>query len=160
MIDGVLALEELVGFQLSNRPHRRRADPGVDVVLVADRFPAQDDPLVELALSVGRARVEAIARPVRIAPAAARALRIDYREDDGGAARAFALLRLALRHPARTVAAARAGTPAVGALATAAIRLAHNPGARVQALGGGEAERAATALARLSGRPLPEGEDG
>ncbi len=157
VLDGVLAIEELVGFLLSNQPRRRRMAERPQVVLVADRFPAQDDPLVEFARALDRARVEAVARPSRVSPEASRALRIDYREDDGAAARAIAIARLALRHPLRMIRAARSGEPGIAELAPAAVRLAREPAARLQALGGGEAERIAAALARLSGRPSDGG---
>jgi GT2 family glycosyltransferase len=152
VLDGVLAIEELVGFLLSNQPRRRRAEGAVQVVLVADRFPAQDDPLVEFARALDSARVEAVARPSRMSPEAFRALRIDYREDDGTAVRAVAMARLAVRHPVRLSRGLRSGEPGLPELAPAAVRLARQPSARLQALGGGEAERIAMALARLSGR--------
>ena len=157
MLDGVLALEELVGFLLSNQPRRRQDRAAVNVVLVADRFPAQDDPLVEFARTLEGVRVEAAARPSRVAPDAARALRINYREDDGAAARLGAMARLAIRHPVRTSRVMRSGEPGLTALAPAAIRLARDRGARLQALGGGEAELTASALALLSGRRLGGG---
>ena len=163
VLDGVLAVEELIGFVLSNQPRRRRAGGGVQVVLVVDRFPAQDDPLVEFARTLDGVRIEAASRPSRLSPEAARALRVDYREDDGTAARAVAMARLALRHPLRTTRVVRSGEPGLTGLtgqtgltglAPAAIRLSHDRGARLQALGGGEAQRTAAALARLSGRSL------
>ena len=163
MLDGVLAVEELIGFVLSNQPRRRRAGGGVQVVLVVDRFPAQDDPLVEFARTLDGVRIEAASRPSQLSPEAARALRVDYREDDGTAARAVAMARLALRHPLRITRAVRSGEPGLAGLtgltgltglAPAAIRLSHDRGARLQALGGGEAQRTAAALARLSGHSL------
>ncbi len=157
VLDGVLAVEELIGFLLSNQPRHRRASGVVLVVLVADRFPAQDDPLVEFARTLDGVRIEAASRPSRLAPEAARALRIDYREDDGTAARSLALARLAVRHPVRTTRALRSGEPGLTGLAPAALRLAHDRHARLQALGGGEAERTATALARWSGHSLGDG---
>jgi GT2 family glycosyltransferase len=157
VLDGVLAVEELIGFLLSNQPRRRRASGGVLVVLVADRFPAQDDPLVEFARALDGVRIEAASRPSRLSPEAARALRIDYREDDGTAARVVAMARLAARHPVRTTRALRSGESGLTGLAPAALRLTHDRHARLQALGGGEAERTATALARLSGHSLGEG---
>ncbi len=157
LLDGVLAVEELIGFLLSNQPRRRRASGVVLVVLVADRFPAQDDPLVEFARTLDGVRIEAASRPSRLAPEAARALRIDYREDDGTAARAVALARLGVRHPVRTMRALRSGEPGLAGLAPAALRLTHDRDARLQALGGGEAERTAAALARLSGHSLGGG---
>lgn len=161
VLDGVLALEELVGFLLSNEPRRGRERgrdrTAVRIVLVADRFPAQDDPLVELARTLEGVRVEAAARPSRVAPEAARALRINYREDDGAAARIVAMARLAVRHPVHTWRAVHCGEPGLAALAPAAIRLARDRGVRLQALGAGEAERTASALALLSGRRLGDG---
>ena len=70
------------------------------------------------------------------------------------------MARLALRHPVRTTRVVRSGEPGLTGLtgltglAPAAIRLSHDRGARLQALGGGEAQRTAAALARLSGRSL------
>jgi GT2 family glycosyltransferase len=157
ILDGVLAVEELIGFLLSNQPRRRRARGRVQVVLVADRFPAQDDPLVELARTLDGVRIEATSRPSRLSPGAARALRIDYLEDEGTAARVVATARLALRHPVRISRAVRSGEPGLTRLAPAAIRLAHDGDARLQALGGGEAQRTAAALARLSGRSVGDG---
>ncbi len=51
-MDALLALEELAGFVLSNRPSQgepQTARPvGAPVVFVADRFPSPGDPLIEL----------------------------------------------------------------------------------------------------------------
>ena len=46
-LDALLAVEELAGFALSNRPARSPARAAAEVVLVADRFPVRGDPLVE-----------------------------------------------------------------------------------------------------------------
>ena len=89
-IDRLLAAEELVGFALSNRvdtgPAGAAAAP-VRVVLIADRFPARGDPLVDFAPTgcgrPDRARRRGL-RPVPVQ--AARELEISYREDDGAAA--------------------------------------------------------------------------
>ena len=63
-LDALLGVEELAGFALSNRPRRDGAPAApARVVLVADRFPARDDPLAEFALTLAGARVEAGARP-------------------------------------------------------------------------------------------------
>jgi GT2 family glycosyltransferase len=155
-LDALLGAEELTGFTLSNKPH-----PGgravARVVLVADRFPAQGDPLADFALSLAGARVEATARPEVVARQAARALEIDYREDDGGAARATALLALAARHPlrsARDLVTRGAGAPGLAAIAPAVRRLGHDPSARVHPLGGEDARAVAMRLAALAGRRL------
>lgn len=159
-LDAVLGVEELAGFVLSNHPLGREASFRARVVLVADRFPVPGDPLTDLALAVAGGRVEARARPEAIDRRTARALRIDYREDDGAAARGLALVRLAVRHPVRCARDAISrwardpATPSLSELAPAVLRLAADPGARVHPLGGGEARPVAGRLARLAGRPL------
>ena len=156
-IDALLSVEELAGFALSNRPAAARERSGAGVVLVADRFPAHGDPLIDLARTLAAdARVEASGRPERVEPAVVRALQIDYREDDGAAARARALVGLVARHPLRAgldLVRRRAGEPKLSALAPAVGRLAADPGARVLALGEG-AQATAERLARLAGRRL------
>ena len=54
LLDALLSAEELAGFALSNRPIRTATRTPAQVVLVADRFPARGDPLVEFAQSLGR----------------------------------------------------------------------------------------------------------
>ncbi len=156
-IDALLSLEELAGFALSNRPAAERGEEAVGVVLIADRFPAHGDPLVDLARTLATdARVEAAGRPERVEPAVARALHVDYREDDGAAARVRALVALAARHPCRAgldVMRRRPGEPKLSALAPAVGRLADDPAARVLPLGEG-AQATAERLARLAGRRL------
>jgi GT2 family glycosyltransferase len=157
-LDALLSLDELAGFALSNRPVARiDGRPTAQVVLVADRFPAPGDPLVDLARTLAAgARVEAAARPERVEPSVSRALRVDYREDDGPAARARALAALLARHPLRAgldVVRRRAGEPKLSALAPAVGRLAEDPAARVLPLGEG-ALVTAERLARLAGRRL------
>jgi hypothetical protein len=128
-------------------------------VLVAGRFPARGDPLVEFARTLDRARVEAAARPEVVAVEVARELEIDYREDEGVAARTIALARLATRHPLRCVMDPlhrNPGAPRLSALAPAAVRLLHDPGARVHALGGEDVHATARRLATLSGRRLED----
>lgn len=156
-LDAMLALEELAGFALSNRPAGADGDRGAEVILVADEFPRRGDPLVELASTLGRARVEALARPPVPDVGAARALTVSYLEDEGLAARAAAGLALALSHPlraARDLLTSARGEPSTWALAPAARRLEHAPGARVHALGGGKAEATARRLARLAARSI------
>jgi hypothetical protein len=157
-LDALLAVDELAGFTLSNRPSRDRAPAlPAQAVLVADRFPARGDPLVEFAGALERARVEAVARPDVLATDVARELHIDYREDDGAAARALALLALVVRHPllcARDLWGRGPRGPRLSALAPAARRLERDPSARVQALGGPEAHATARRLAALAGRRL------
>ncbi len=157
-LDALLSAEELAGLALSNRPAGRRRTPA-DVVVVADRFPVRGDPRVELVRALERARVEATARPELPDGALARELQVDYREDDGIAARAGALLALVLLHPLRAGAdlvARRPGEPGLSALAPAVLRLKRDRGARVLALGGEEIRATARRLARLAGRPLDE----
>jgi hypothetical protein len=157
-LDALLSAEELAGLTLSNRPVGRRRS-AADVVVVADRFPVRGDPLVEFVGALEHVRVEAAGRPDWPDPAIARGLHIDYREDDGVAARAGALVALAARHPLRCAAdvvARRRGEPTLPSLAPAALRLVHDRGARVHAVGGDEVRVTARRLARLAGRPLDE----
>lgn len=155
-LDALLSLEELAGLTLSNRPAGPRRRPPAAVVLVADRFPAQGDPLVELAESLDRVRVEALGRPATPDLDAVRRLPIDYLEDDGYLYRAGLTLLLALRHPVRCLADVlrrEPGAPALRNLAPAVRRLERDPAARLQVLGPG-AGALAERLARLSGRSL------
>jgi hypothetical protein len=129
------------------------------VVVVADRFPVQGDPRAEFVRALEHARVEATARPDLPDGGLARELQVDYREDDGIAARAVAVLALAVRHPLRSAAdlvARRAGEPPLSALAPAVLRLRRDRRARVHALGGEEIRATARRIARLAGRPLDE----
>jgi GT2 family glycosyltransferase len=160
-LDTLLAAEELTGLALSNKPEREPAPRRSEVVLVADRFPARADPLVEFALTLNRARVEAVGRPDTVSVDVARELEIDYREDEGAAARMLSLVKLVARHPVRCVIDAvrrRSGEPSLAALAPAAIRLEREAGARVHALGGEEAQATARRLASLTRRRLESGE--
>jgi GT2 family glycosyltransferase len=155
-LDAMLGVEELAGFALSNRP-RREARAPARVVLVADRFPARDDPLADFALTLAGARVEAASRPEALGRRAAQGLSIDYREDDGAGARGLALTRLLTRHPvrcARDLIGRRSGAPTLAALAPAVVRLVRDGDARVHPLGGEDARAVATRLARLAGRRL------
>ena len=161
-IDGLLAGEELLGFALSNRPARAPSGDSspVRVVLVAERFPARADPLVDFAQTLGEARVEAAARPQSVDVRAARALVVDYREDDGAAARVTALASLVLRHPLRSIRdlfGRSAGDPGLAALAPALRRLRADGPVRLHPLGGARPQRTAERLAALSGRPLELG---
>jgi hypothetical protein len=157
-LDALLSADELAGLVLSNRP-AGRARATAAVVFVADRFPARGDPLGEYARALDGARVEAAARPEFPDPSVAGALRIDYREDDGVAARAASLVALVALHPLRAVSdvlSRRPGEPPLSALAPAVRRLAHDGGARVHALGGSETRVTARRIAHLAGRPLDE----
>jgi GT2 family glycosyltransferase len=167
VLDALLGAEELAGLTLSNRPLVGRSSPWLDgdrsaqVVLVANRFPAPGDPLADFARTLERARVEAVARPESVDVNVARALAVDYREDDGAAARIAALARLALLHPLRCVSDVihrRPGEPRLGALAPAAWRLHRDAGARVHPLGGEDGRAAARRLAALTGRPPHDAE--
>jgi hypothetical protein len=156
-LDALLAAEELAGLALSNRPLSGDDAKGpTQVVLVADRFPTPGDPLVDLARTLGGARVEASARPDVVARDP---LTINYREDDGAALRAWALIGLVLRHPLRCLFDAlqrRPGDPTLSALAPAVRRLERDPRARVHALGRDHAHAVARRLARLAGRRLQD----
>jgi hypothetical protein len=160
-LDALLSVDELAGLALSNRPAGRETSRA-EVVVVADRFPVRNDPLAEFARTLEHARVEAAARPESPSPDLAHALRIDYREDDGMATRAAALLALVVRHPLRAaadVAARRDRGPKLSGLAPAVLRLERDGPARVHALGGDEVHATARRLARLAGRPLDEPRD-
>jgi hypothetical protein len=127
--------------------------------MVADRFPTRGDPLVEFVSALERVRVEAAARPALLDGNLARGLEIDYREDDGLAARVGALLALVVRHPVRVAGdllARRPDEPGLSALAPAVVRLQRDRRARVHALGGDDVRTTARRLARLAGRPLDE----
>jgi GT2 family glycosyltransferase len=155
-LDALLGAEELAGLALSNRPHRDGRE-ATRVVLVAEHFPSQGDPLADFALSLAGARVEAAARPVTVAREPARALTIDYREDDGTATRVIATLTLLTRHPLRCAldrSRRHAGDPGLAAIAPAVRRLEHDRGARVHPVGGDGARAVAGRLAALTGRPL------
>ncbi|MBV9004507.1 MAG: glycosyltransferase [Solirubrobacterales bacterium] len=157
-LDALLSAEELAGFTLSNRPSIRRRERS-DVVLIAERFPALGDPLVEFAGTLDGARIEAAARPEALDVQLARSLSIDYREDDGAAARLRSLAALTVRHPfrsARDLTARRRAEPGLAALAPAVRRLQRDAGARVHVLGGPDARATAMRIARLAGRPLEE----
>jgi Glycosyl transferase family group 2 len=157
LLDALLSAEELAGFALSNRPPRSASQPPAQVVLVADRFPARGDPLVEFAQSLGGARVEAAARPESLDAGVTRDLTVAYREDDGFAARLGALGSLALTHPLRCALdrlRRGPGEPKLWAIAPAVRRLHHERDARVLALGGAETRATARRIAKLAGRPL------
>jgi hypothetical protein len=156
-IDTLLAVEELAGLALSNRPDPWRTPSPARVVLVADRFPVRGDPLVDFARTLEGARIEAAARPDAPWVQATRALEIAYREDDGVAVRALSLVRLLVRHPlrcARDLARRQPGGPGLWVLAPPAVRLERGGEARVHAIGGEEVQALARRLAALAGRGL------
>jgi hypothetical protein len=160
-LDALLGVEELAGLALSNRPARTDAGAvSVRVVLVADRFPAQGDPLADLALTLADARVEAASRPEVMEWRAVRELRVSYREDDGAGERLVGVVRLVARHPLRALwdVAVRQGpgAPGLAAIAPAVHRLQRDHGARVLALGTADAHAVAARLARLAGRRLDD----
>ncbi len=160
-LDALLSIEELAGLTLSNRPARGEMErpPTAEVVLVADRFPEQGDPLVELARTLERARVEAAARPEVPDADALHRLEIDYLEDDGTAARAFATVVLALRHPLRCaldLIGRGPREPRLASLAPAVRRVRRGGSTRVLALGGDQAQATTRRIGRLSGRPSGE----
>ncbi len=156
-LDALLGLEELAGLAMSNRPAAHDAGGSSKVVLVAERFPEPGDPLVDFARTLAGARVEAAGRPGVVDRGAAHSLVVSYREDDGLAIRSVALLRLAARHPLRSltdVRARRPGEPPLSALAPAALRLERDSGAHLRALGGARTQATARRLAGLTGRRL------
>jgi hypothetical protein len=128
-------------------------------VLVAERFPALGDPAIELARLLGRARVEAAARPSQPDLAAARQLSVAYREDDGEVERTLAMVGLVVRHPLRCAldGLSRApGQPTLRELAPAIRRLERDRHARVLAPGGGPGGAVAKRMAVLAGRTVDE----
>jgi Glycosyltransferase like family 2 len=156
-LDALLGLEELAGLLLSNRPTGDADQPQPEVVLVAERFPAIGDPLSEFARTLSASRVEATTRPAAVDLATTRKLRINYSEDAGVLAGWLALLRLAARHPVRCVRdliGRDRAQPPLRELATAALRIDHDSGARLRALGGEDAHVLARRLAQVSGRSL------
>jgi hypothetical protein len=156
-LDAMLALEELAGFALSNRPDVPRRDGATEVVLVAEEFPRRGDPLVELAATLRHARIEAGARPQVPDLDAARRLTVNYLEDEGPASRVAAAVAVAAAHPlrvARDMLARESAEPSTWGLAPAVRRLERDPGARVHALGGDAAQATARRLARLAARPV------
>ncbi len=157
-LDALLSADELAGMALSNRP-RGLWRKAAEVVVVADRFPVRGDPLVEFARALEGARIEAAARPESPDPDVVRALGVDYREDDGIAARAAAMVALLVRHPLRSAGDALSrhpGDPSLSALAPAVRRLTRDPRARVHALGGADTRATARRIARLAGRSLDD----
>ena len=147
-LDGVLAVEELIGFVLSNQP-RRAAERAV--ASRSSSSPTASPPRTTRSSSSRgrstRVRVEAVARGRRgVSPEVARELRdrLPRGRRVGGACG-----RDGAAGAAPPAAQRRAGPlgsrcgPGLTALAPAAVRLAHDRGARVQALGGGEAQRTA-----------------
>jgi hypothetical protein len=154
-LDALLSVEELAGFALSNRPAHRGKPGDVDVVLIADRFPAQGDPLVELARTLEHVRVQALRRPDTPDLELARGLEVDYIEDDGALARALATAALCVRRPLRSALDAsrrRPGEPSLRELAPAVRRLEQDRRARIHMLGGSRSAELARRLARLAGR--------
>jgi GT2 family glycosyltransferase len=158
LLDVLLSAEELAGLALSNRPRASMDGRPVQAFLIAERFPALGDPLVELARTLGRVRVQAAARPRQADMRAARELAIDYREDDGAAARMVAAFALVVRHPLRCVRdrLLRGGEPGLSALAPTVRRIQRAPHARVLALGSGQVRLVAERVAALAGRTLDD----
>jgi GT2 family glycosyltransferase len=157
-LDVLLGVEELAGFALSNRPSGGQPSRDqVDVVLVAECFPTRGDPLVELADTLERVRVEAMSRPPAAEQVSSRGVAVDYVEDDGVAARWAAAAAFAVRHPMRTgfdVLNRPPGAAPLRMLAPAVRRLERNSRARIHTLGAGQDRATAQRLARLAGRTL------
>jgi GT2 family glycosyltransferase len=145
-LDALLGIEELIGFTQGNRPLGSppgSASDSAHRVLVVDRFPAPDvtaDP---------GALVEAAARPERTE--ARHEVTVTYREDDGLAERAAALIRLAVQAPGATAAALADDAHATASLAPAARRLRADPDATLTAARAADAETVQR-LERLCGR--------
>jgi len=157
-LDALLSLEELAGLTLSNRPSGSPRGPraAAAVVLVADLFPAREDPMAELADSLEQVRVEARGRPRETDQAVARRVAVDYLEDDGRLTRLLAAGQVLLRHPRRSfLDLVRRGSEdlPLRTLAPAVRRLERDPEARLHALGPGS-RTTAERLARLAGRSL------
>ena len=155
-LDLLLAVEELIGLTLSNRPPAAFSEPPA-VILLAQRFPLAEDPLVELASTLEGVRVQALARPERTAQTPGVA--VDYLEDHGLAERVLAAAGLAARHPLRCVLdmlARLPGDPPWWALAPGVRSLERHPAARVVSLGPARRRSPAARMARLAGRPLDE----
>ncbi len=144
-LDLLLGVEELIGFAQSNRPGGCAATSVASAtrVLVADRFPAAG-----ITAEPG-IRVEAVARPDLAQPLPA-GVDVSYREDDGFGDHAAALLALAARAPAPTLAALAADPRTTIELAPAARRLLGNGGELCAAEPTRESEVAR--LAALAGR--------
>jgi len=151
-LDVVLACEELVGLQLSNRPARSpRRSRTARSVLVVDRFP----PAGDAEAAGGGARVEAAARPAVVDVNVSRAFDTVYREDDGVIDRAWALARLTACRPGRVlvdVIAHPGWPPSLAALAPAALRLLRDPDAELIAGSEDGARSAAARLGELASR--------
>jgi glycosyltransferase involved in cell wall biosynthesis len=100
----------IAGSNRSTGIHGSRAG---GIVVWTDAYPARSETFVfnevDALTRLGeRVRVEALARPARSERAALRQRRIDYLEDDSPLVGAFALARLAARHPLRCLADRRA----------------------------------------------------
>jgi Glycosyl transferase family group 2 len=125
-IDGMLGVEELIGLAQANRPPAQPLAPPAAGVLVAARFP---EPQTSVDPGV---RVEAARRSDRAEPPPP-GVAVRYREDEGRAERAGALLRLALATPGPTLGAFARDPAATLELAPAALRLRATPNVAVAA---------------------------
>jgi GT2 family glycosyltransferase len=157
-LDALLSVEELAGFTLSNRPSGSAPAkrPPAAVVLVADLFPAREDPMAELADRLEHVRVEARGRPREPDQAVARRVTVDYMEDDGQLTRLLAAARVVLHHPWRSLldlVQRPPRGPSLHVLAPAVRRLEHDPDARLHALGP-HSQGIARRLGRLTGRSV------
>ena len=125
------------------------------MVLIAERFPAQGDPLVELARTLEHVRVEALRRPDSPDLELARGLEVEYVEDDGVLDRVLATASVVLRHPLRSaldVSRRGPSAPPLRELAPAVRRLEHDRHARVHPLGGPGSAELARRMASIAGR--------
>ena len=158
-LDALLAVDELAGFMLSNRPERgafgARARWCSSPTVSRSRA-------TRSSTSRGRSTPPGSRRaggPSRRGSRSAARLRSPTARTMGWRPGSMALLRLAVRHPvrcARDFLHRAPGEPTLTALAPAVVRLIRQPGARVHPLGGEEVQATARRLAALAGRPLAD----
>lgn len=158
-LDAELALEELVGLLLSNRPSQRQAPRRAPaVVWVAERFSAKQDRLRELESIFGYPRIEAGSRPESPSSGPAAEFEVRWREDDGTALRVGSLALLVCGHPLRC-AFDRIGrsldAPSLAAIAPAALRVRRLRGAQLYPLDA-VAQETAMRLGALSARGIQQ----
>ena len=154
-LDGLFVASGWFSHWLSNTPPVfRQGVGGTALGLVADAFPAAEDPAVARAQAARPACIEAAWRPVRVDRSAARSLPIAWAEDDGTLRRLAAAARIVVRHPLRAgryaIGRRRTAAPALRDVAARASRMADAGVREVRALAP-EAQRDADAIARLLG---------
>jgi GT2 family glycosyltransferase len=157
MIDVAVVAAESAGYLLDNAPRavgdEHRAAP--ELVLLADTFPTPPE-TEHLGDTV---RIEALGRPARPAPGAARGAAVSYLEDDGILRRLSALAWLVARHPLRSAADLGSRGRSEGealplrALAPLARRLVRLGARDLRAHSGALSAPSALRLSRLTGVP-------